>query len=77
MDQSKEQFEEHTREIGNWLIIPYGDTRLKAIKECHKIIGIPVLTIYRSSDGKIIRHNARQEVFMQGAAAYQEWLNEC
>jgi Thioredoxin-like len=29
MDLSKEQYEEHLREIGNWCIIPYGDPRIQ------------------------------------------------
>ena len=32
MDNSKEQFKEHLIDIGNWLAIGFGDSRIGALK---------------------------------------------
>ena len=46
LDQSREQYDEHVLEIGNWMIVPYGDPRIKPLKERHNVIGVPIITIY-------------------------------
>ena len=40
-DNSKEQYKEHLIDIGNWMVIPYGDARIGVIKEKYEVVGIP------------------------------------
>jgi hypothetical protein len=33
--------------------------------------------IFDSRSGKVIRKNARNEVFLRGSEVFEEWLKEC
>eukprot|EP00347_Sterkiella_histriomuscorum_P017788 403347991 len=73
MDNSKEQYKEHMIDIGNWLAIPFGDPRVGALKQKYEIVSIPQLVIFDSRTGKIIKNNARNEVFLKGHKAFNDW----
>ena len=55
-----------------WLAIPYGDDRVGALLKLFGIQGIPALIVI-TGDGAIIEKNARKDVMMQKAKAYDEW----
>jgi hypothetical protein len=59
----------------NWLVIPFSDQRIEPIKKHLKVIGVPMLVIINGKTGEVIRENARQEVFLEGAKVYHEWIN--
>ncbi len=61
MDLSKEQFEDHVKEMANgWLVLPYGDPRRDIIKEKFGTVAIPQLVIFEGSTGNLIEINAKQ-----------------
>lgn len=77
MDNSKEQYKEHLIDIGNWLAIPFGDSRIIPLKQKYEVVGIPQIIIFDSKTGKPIRTNVRNEVFMRGIEVFPEWLKNC
>ncbi|TNV79160.1 hypothetical protein FGO68_gene10668 [Halteria grandinella] len=81
MDSSKDQFEEHVNDIPkNWFVIPYGDERIKRIKETFDVIGIPQLIILDAKQEKVLEINARKKVFEDsegnGGNCLKEWIND-
>lgn len=60
MDNSKEQYDDHLKEIGsNWTIIAYTDPITKALRSHFYVTGFPCIVIIDPKTGKIVRSNAR------------------
>ena len=55
-----------------WLAIPFGDERVKKLKDRFGIRGIPSLVIL-SSDGSTVTKDGRKQVAQNGAAAFSGW----
>jgi hypothetical protein len=46
------------------------------LKIKYEVVGIPMLIIIDSKNGKVIRKNARKEVFMRGSEVFYEWFKQ-
>lgn len=47
----------------NWCVVPFGDQRIKGIKEAFDVIGIPQLVVLDAKRETILDLNARKQVF--------------
>ena len=60
MDNSKEQYDDHLKEIGtNWTLIAYTDPRGKALRSHFQVSGFPCIVIIDPKTAKVVRSNAR------------------
>jgi nucleoredoxin len=55
-----------------WLAVPFGDPKVKELKEKFKVSGIPALIVVNGK-GETVSRTARGEVASSGAAAFDAW----
>lgn len=55
-----------------WLAVPFGDPKVKELKQQFKVSGIPTLVVVNAK-GETVSAQARGEVTSSGAAAFDEW----
>lgn len=55
-----------------WAFIPFDDTRIKELKQT--VTAIPQLMVM-DKDGRVLRENARNDVFKEGAGALRTWVD--
>lgn len=56
-----------------WIALPFGDSRIAALKTQHSISGIPCLVVLKP-DGSVVSANGRGDVTQKGAGAFDAWV---
>ncbi len=56
-----------------WLALPHGGAQAAALSQRYGVRGIPTLIVI-DGNGNTISVNARSEIGMKGAAAYDDWM---
>lgn len=57
-----------------WVLIPFGDSRLKKLPEAHDIKGIPVLAVL-NKNGEIYNSEGKRDVCEKGYDIFSEWYD--
>lgn len=72
-DKDEASFNEHFEALP-WICIPFGDSRLQALKHKFKIAGIPVLLVL-NRDGSLAHGTARADVQSEGPSCFERWVS--
>ena len=72
-DQSDADMWKYVREYRMpWLVIPFGDERVRSLNARFSVRGIPRLVVVDGS-GRVLSNDARGDVASKGAAAWDSW----